>query len=263
MLKKISFYKLQLQLKDRLKDFTELFIKNPCILCKSDVTWSHFLCKQCHEYLPLLNKPHCEICCEPFTNIIDMQFPFSIKVSDICGRCQKKRPAYKKCIAPFEYFDPVITMLHYFKYKNKFSYANPLIETLLQRIEKEYSVQTLPKAIIPIPLHNSKIKTRGYNQSIIIGNKLGKRLKLPVYTNILKRIKNTQSQTSLDIEERHKNMKNAFVLNKIDPNLNLEHIAILDDTITTGATANAAAILFKKYKISCDVWCLAKTPLSK
>jgi ComF family protein len=95
--------------------------------------------------------------------------------------------------------------------------------------------------IIPIPLHPDKEKARGYNQSRKIAEGMSKVLGIPVLDNILVRVRNTESQTQKNREQRIDNMKGAFSLEN-PKMLQGKHVLLLDDVLTTGATLEAAAL---------------------
>ncbi len=95
--------------------------------------------------------------------------------------------------------------------------------------------------LLPVPLHNDKLRDRGFNQSLLFAEGLKEVLLLPIETSVLKRIRNTNSQTNKTRAERALNMKDAF---KITDNKALEnkHVLLIDDVLTTGATLEACAI---------------------
>lgn len=95
--------------------------------------------------------------------------------------------------------------------------------------------------IIPVPLHKAKFRERGYNQSECIAKGIGNVISLEVRTDVLKRIRNTTSQTKLNKEGRYENIKDAFVLNgKIINEIKDRRVIIVDDVVTTGSTLNEA-----------------------
>ena len=109
-----------------------------------------------------------------------------------------------------------------------------------------------PELIIPIPLHKQRYKKRGFNQSIEIAKNLSKMLDIPLDTKSCIRQRDTAHQVGLSSEDRRKNIKNAFVVRKA---IKANHVAIVDDVITTGSTANELAIVLKKAGVSrVDVW---------
>lgn len=98
------------------------------------------------------------------------------------------------------------------------------------KIEKD----ELPDIIIPVPLHSSRLRKRGFNQSLLIAHRLGKSLNCPVAVNSLKRIRKTIPQAGLNAKSRENNLAGAF---KIDPkDIHNKKILLVDDIFTTGAT---------------------------
>ncbi len=96
--------------------------------------------------------------------------------------------------------------------------------------------------IVPDPLHSVKFRERGYNQAEWIAKGLGEALILPVWSSLIKRVKYTVSQTTLDRQERVENLNRAFLLKK---NVIDQGILIVDDVITTGSTISSMATVFK------------------
>jgi len=98
-------------------------------------------------------------------------------------------------------------------------------------------------AVIPVPLHPYKLKQRGFNQSAVIAESLSAHIQAECVTTLLKRKKNTVSQTTLSREERQENVKNAFMTER---DVTGETFLLVDDVITTGATLNSCAETLKK-----------------
>lgn len=100
------------------------------------------------------------------------------------------------------------------------------------------------EAIIPIPLHKKRKRKRGYNQAELLAGELGNILGLPVYTDVLVRVRDTKPQKTLDDAERKNNLKEAF---KTTENIvQLNYILVVDDIYTTGSTLDAAASALAK-----------------
>lgn len=113
-----------------------------------------------------------------------------------------------------------------------------------------------PELIIPVPLHTSRYRERGYNQSLEIARTLSSRIAVPVDYRSCIRTHATQPQTELTAKERRRNMKRAFTLAKP---VNASHVAILDDVATTGATVNELAKALRKAGVKrIDVWVCAR-----
>jgi ComF family protein len=93
------------------------------------------------------------------------------------------------------------------------------------------------KCVVPVPLHPVRIRERGYNQNLIIANSFGRILNLPVYSNLIKRIKNTKPQSRLSNSERMTNLHGAFKPVKKTDKKPSGDVILIDDVIHTGSTA--------------------------
>ncbi|WP_371744922.1 ComF family protein [Methylobacter sp. S3L5C] len=129
---------------------------------------------------------------------------------------------------------------------------------LLGLLLAEHLKQTTqrPDLILPVPLHKIRYQQRGFNQAIEIAKTVAKELKIPLDLNSCIKHRDTPHQTALTAKQRRKNIKNAFSI--INP-IHAQHIAILDDVMTTGSTAHELAYLLKKAGVDqVDVWVCAR-----
>ena len=139
----------------------------------------------------------------------------------------------------FIYQAPVDDMITRLKFDHELVFAR-VLGTLLARSRQ---CQELPECIVPIPLHRQRHLERGFNQSREIARHVASRLSLRVESRLLHRQRPTAAQTGLDAAARARNLAEAFVVNQrcVMP----RHIALLDDVLTTGSTAEAAASTLK------------------
>jgi ComF family protein len=114
--------------------------------------------------------------------------------------------------------------------------------------------------LIPVPLHPIKFRERGFNQAEWIANGLGKTIQIPVRTQLMKRVKHTISQTTLNREERLNNMKKAF---KINQDVSDRNIGIVDDVLTTGSTISSMASILKDAGAKKIIALTVATPLER
>lgn len=141
-------------------------------------------------------------------------------------------------------------MLYVFKYKPYVSHLKEILVDLLHEgiIQKEVVFKILQKKpmLVPIPLHPSKLKKRGYNQSDLLAQGLGQKFDL-LCCDVLMRQYNTQSQYGLKREERIKNIKGAFLLQLgFGQTIHGKCIFLIDDVLTTGTTLSEAGRVLKK-----------------
>ncbi|NOQ34339.1 MAG: ComF family protein [Methylococcaceae bacterium] len=217
-------------------------LPSSCILCDNRGIVNQDICSYCLAAL-LKNKVccyQCGIALEQLTN------------SRVCGDCQSRPPAFERSYAPFIYHGAMRYLISTLKFNNHYKNARLLGQLLAETAPKT----ELPQCIIPIPLHKSRYRQRGFNQCIEIAKTVSKQLQIPVDNSLCIRHKNTPHQIGLAMKERRKNVKNAFsMIKKPD----YDHIAILDDVMTTGSTMREIAAVFQKSGVSkIDVWVCAR-----
>lgn len=201
------------------------------------------ICRDCDADLPRIDIG-CRHCGIPLAH------------DGLCGDCLVAPPTYSRCIAPLRYEAPISHLVGSFKYQGNFNHGRILSRLLIERLEREHVASIA--ALIPVPLHWRRRWQRGFNQSEIIADELSRTLKLPMQARCLKKIRGGASQQGLDAEARRRNLRDAFVCGRDLQGLNL---ALIDDVVTTGATANAIAkILLNSGAASVQLWALARTP---
>ena len=145
-------------------------------------------------------------------------------------------------------------MIKRLKYQARLDTVRSLSRCLIERIRLDCSEP--PECLVPTPLHSSRQRSRGFNQAREIARTLAHHLSLPVDDHLVRRHKATAQQYDLRPEQRKKNVKNSFSLTKTN---GYNNIAIVDDVLTTGATANELALLLKRHgSEQVQVWCLAR-----
>lgn len=231
----------------RVKKLSYQLIQGRCILCQSPSRRDIDLCSPCESDLPWLTA--CCDCCA---------LPLPAKSSqNRCGRCLRKAPDFHQCIAALRYDFPVDRLIAGFKHQKKLHYGAVLSELWLDRCGDQLG--PFPDALIPVPIHWRRCLQRGFNQSIILANDLGNALNIPVY-HAVKHPRATHSQQGLNAAARRKNLHHAFAFLP-SADVKNKHLAVIDDVVTTTATANTmAAILARNGAARIDIWCLARTP---
>lgn len=171
----------------------------------------------------------------------------------MCGRCLSNSPDFDDTQAPFLYQGNIRYLITQLKFGHQHKNARVLGSLLANYLQE---TSELPEAIIPIPLHISRYRQRGFNQSIEIARHVAKQLKLPLDLNSCVRSRDTAQQSGLPAKQRRKNMHRAFNIKKPIP---YQHLAIVDDVMTTGATVSALATLLKNNGATkVDVWVCAR-----
>lgn len=219
----------------------DFILGSSCLLCGLPAPGS--LCASCAAELPYLATP-CPLCALPM--------PFA----QLCGACQAEPPPYGCCIAPLLYRPPVSHLVAGFKYGGRLAYGRLLADELLRRLQR--APPPLADLVVPVPLHWRRRWVRGFNQAELVGDALARGLGLEFDARVLRRTRATPPQQGLDARERGHNLRGAFALTG---SVAGRHVAIVDDVVTTGATAGEIARLLRAGGArSVQVWCLARTP---
>lgn len=203
-----------------LKDFISLFYPEVCLACGEGLAEKEeFVCTTCLYKLPKTDYHN-----------------------------QLLNPMYKafygraeiKAAAAYGYYTKggvLQELVHEFKYNGKKGLATSFGKWYGAELKKVSTFSELD-FIIPVPLHPTKLRSRGYNQSACFAEGLSKTLDVPVLPDVLKRTKNTETQTNKSRFSRWENVKDVFALDNKEQIEN-KHILIVDDIVTTGATIEA------------------------
>ena len=174
-----------------------------------------------------------------------------------CMTCINTKPHYDTARGAWFYNQKAVDITLKFKHGDATHYAPMLADTMA--VVADNMIASLQgqiyDAIIPVPLHQSRLIKRQYNQSALLAHHLSKRLKIPTIPNSLRRIKKTDSQGKFNAKDRAKNVKGAFaykpdILSKLtgtDFDPKGKTILIIDDVMTSGATVNECARVLKKH----------------
>lgn len=227
-------------------------LASSCVLCDAAVTEKSSLCKDCHSDLPWMDHS-CRQCGIGLIKDI---------ASDLCGACQTNPTSVDYTLSALHYLSPVDYLISELKFNHQLTSASILADLLLQYLHQasfDQAENGKPELIIPVPLHSKRLKTRGFNQAVEMARLVTKALSIPMCNNSIIRTKNTPPQTQLTATQRSKNIRNSFMIQDTKELLNVSHVVILDDVVTTGATCNELAKLLKKAGIkTVGVWSIAR-----
>lgn len=179
-----------------------------------------------------MQEPLCKKCGKPIAG----------EEAEYCADCGKREHAYLRGRAVFEYNRLMKASIARFKYHNRLEYADFYAEEMLKNLGRELR-SWQPDALIPIPLHKSRMRKRGFNQAALVARILGRRLGIPVEEKALIRQKKTSPQKELSDRERRANLKQAFQPGEIRPEWRT--VVLVDDIYTTGSTMDAAARILR------------------
>jgi len=171
------------------------------------------------------------------------------------------RRGFARVEAPWRYAFPVDALITRFKHQGAWPLGRLLGELLAEHLRHAH-LEGLPRPdlLLPVPLAGPRLRQRGFNQAALLARWLGAALHIPVHDDLLQRPRDTTAQQQLDAAARRRNLRSAFAL--ADPRAVAgRHLALVDDVLTTGATAEALASLLRKAGATrVDVYCLARTP---
>ena len=232
-----------------IKVYNWLINKQSCLLCDEASDLPYALCVPCESELPWLGV-QCESCALPVQGAIAT-----------CESCRVRSPAFTRVIAPWRYDFPVDSLVTRFKHHAKWPLGRLLGELFSRHLRHRFDEGLLPPdLLLPVPLAKKRLRERGYNQAAMLAGWIGESMNLHMDDRQLLRIKETPPQQGLDARARQRNLRGAFGLS--DPaRLQGRHLALVDDVLTTGATAEGLArLLLKAGAQRVDVYCLARTP---
>lgn len=210
-----------------------------CVHCR---TPGVLFCDRCIQSLSWFEAPLCTRCGRP------------LHKPALCPSCRRSPPRLAQIRACVRFDDAIRAAIHALKYRGVFALGaelGVLMASGWRRIDPGID------GLVPIPLHSTRQRTRGYNQSHLLAVGLSRHSGYPLLTNALHRSRDTGHQVGLSLDERRQNVAGAFVAN---PDVVAErHILLIDDVITTGATLDAAAhALHHAGAARVDALCLAR-----
>lgn len=182
---------------------------------------------------------------------------------DLCRGCEQDfprnspacfhHPGFDAAFAPYRYEFPLVELIHLLKYGGEIASARILGTVLGRRLAERGRPDV--DAIVPVPLFHAREARRGYNQAREIAVFAAAELRLPVLHRLAKRVRDTAEQAKLPAPERRLNLKDAFELRAPPP----PRVAIVDDVLTTGATAaSLAAVLRAGGSRRVEVWAVTR-----
>ena len=215
----------------------DLIFPRRCPVCDEAVDIpGRLICRDCEGLFTEIREPYCMKCGRPVTDD-------SVR---FCDECQSKSFEYVRGRAAFEYDDRLKESIYRFKYGGRCEYAD-YYAVPMGRLLDSWIRSVRPDALVPIPLHKSRLHKRGYNQAELLADRLGKITGISVRNDILLRSGKTAAQKGLDASERQNNLKKAL---KIGADVvKLKNIILIDDIYTTGSTINAAASCLRRFGV--------------
>lgn len=229
-----------------LQAAADLIYPRLCCVCKVPLALDApregsraWFCKVCEEELPLVEPPYCMVCGEVYDGSFTNEFR--------CMNCDGRRLQFEFAVAACRAEGAIRELVHQFKYERRLQLRGPLATLMLRTFaEPRLADENLADwLLVPVPLHRSREQDREFNQSWELCVRLSGLTGIRA-VNALARVRETETQASLDRDERLKNLRGAFALRKTwrwEEKLVLEdrRILLVDDVFTTGATTSECA----------------------
>ncbi len=243
-----------------LKNIQDKLYATTCILCNCVEVNEMALCDACRQELPWLTCA-CLSCALPLSSPDTEVIPGR----QFCGACLQNPLPFSQCHCMFTYDYPVDRLIQQLKFQQKPGYGKILGKLMATLIQQHYQNTQFPDAIVPVPLHKTRLRERGYNQAYEIASSCATQLGIPLLIKNCRRIKATPHQSGLNASTRRKNLRAAFKIlpsNSTGLTQNPRSIALVDDVMTTGATLAELSTAFQKSGTKeIHAWCVARTVL--
>jgi ComF family protein len=216
---------------------------NDCRLCGGQVDQPGSLCRACLADLPHNQHP-CPRCGAVLAHATAAQ----------CGECQRQPPHFDHAHIPYRYAPPLIPFITGLKFHGRLADARLLSDLFLASLAT--ASYPLPECLIPVPLHPIRLRERGFNQALELARPLGKQLHIPVDAHTVQRRRHTRPQSELSGATRRRNLRHVFQQDAPTP---YQHVALIDDVVTTGSTLRELAkVLHQNGVNTIQIWAIAR-----
>jgi ComF family protein len=210
-------------------------VPSSCALCGGGS--DEAVCDGCHGQFFAHRPARCQQCAIPLTDTH----------AALCGDCLKQPPAFDATVVAADYAAPVDQLVLALKFGNRLELA-PLLARKMRDALLQQRELALPSLLTAVPLGSLRLAERGFNQALEIAKPLSHALGVQLDAHLVVRQRDTRAQALLHPDERHKNLRNAFLVsgNAID-RLRGRHVGVIDDVMTTGETLNELAATLKRF----------------
>lgn len=193
------------------------------------------ICSRCRTKPQYITEPRCRRCGKQMMR----------GMTEFCHDCVQRRHVYDYGYALYDY-QSMRKSIYRFKYGKRCEYAAFYARDIWERLSDEICMMEAD-SIVPVPVHASRKRSRGYNQAELVAAELSRLTGIRMYENLVKRVRKTVPQKELTIQERQNNLKKAF---NITTNVvKLNKTILVDDIYTTGSTLDAVALELRRHGV--------------
>ena len=238
----------------------DLLLPRECVVCNRamDRDENAMVCGRCWARLTFLPSPRCGRCGHPLRDLKPLS-PDStrhgasfrstptgtlLELDDAerCRWCELLPPFVRSARSVAWAAGPIgLGIVHAIKYGG-WHRTGEEIASRMARLDFPADVVEERRALVPVPLSTKRLRERGYNQSELLARSLSRRWELPVWNEVLTRVRHTETQTRLTPGDRLRNVSGAFCApDSAKKMLRGAHVMVVDDVVTTAATLNACA----------------------
>jgi len=197
---------------------------------------NRFFCSDCWGKIEAIGAICCPVCALPFQSPAAL----SHSSSHVCGDCRTEPPYFSRAVTPYRYEGPLAKAIQLFKYNEQVALASPLADLLIGKLS-----DSTVDLVTAIPLHPVKLRSRSFNQSLMLAKKVARHFAWPFQVDVIRRTRETLPQVGLSKKARQKNIRGAFSVWDKEI-ISGKRILLIDDVYTTGATFREAAKVLRK-----------------
>lgn len=216
--------------------FLDVLFPPLCHICRAFIPDAGPLhvCPACRERMPTVTHPLCPVCGIPFLGVGD---------DHVCGACRLSKPDFAAARAALIYEGECRELVHAYKYRYKTHLRRPLA-LLTAAPLRDFVAACAPELMVPVPLHLRRLRERGFNQAVLLGEILAREWGIPLARGAMRRIRWTEPQITLTAAQRRDNVKGAFDVRDAGA-VKGRRVLLVDDVYTTGSTVRECAHVLK------------------
>lgn len=209
--------------------FVDLIFPPICLVCGE--VQEKYLCTDCASKISFLTPPLCHRCAMPL-------------VDGVCNECRDLEFAFDTAYSVGAYEGVLRDAIHAFKYKSQKVLSEPLSNLMIEALSANNRLRASVDVIVPVPIHLSRKRLRGFNQAELLAAQIGRAMKLPVVMDVLIKSSPNRAQIDLPLDMRKSNVEGVFSINNADAVYG-RRVMLVDDVFTTGSTCDSASVALR------------------